>query len=505
MASIRFHIAVFSAKCTHLALRLMGRGATTLPGKVAVKIDPKILQKLCKDRDCVTITGTNGKTTTTHMITDIFRNCGYTVVTNVSGANLLSGVTTSMIFGMKDMKKAEKEGKKIICVLETDEAAYGKIACQIMPKVSVVTNLFRDQLDRFGELAHTRELIAKGLDSCEAQILLNSDDSLVSELYKGRGGRTVFYGLSEESMHYNNVTYPDKSGVLPASSDAEYCTECKTKYTYTARSFGHLGAFSCEKCGKKRKSPRFFVKYDLSKNPSDEGYELSLLDAGAGKTEKDFEADTANTAGSQGVSGLIEKRVKLPIPGMHNFYNSIAAVSACVCMGEKIGDTEALSFDKCAAALEHVEAAFGRMEKISIGDKKICVLLVKNPVGLDRALSFVAGASDAEGIYMLLNSNIADGKDVSWIWDVDFESKEFPEKVYVSGDRYGDMMLRIVYSGVDRSRIIAKPMEECAELLDQAISDSTPGKCLYILPNYTSMLALRSILVKRYHLKDFWK
>ncbi|MBR3031853.1 MAG: DUF1727 domain-containing protein, partial [Clostridiales bacterium] len=338
---------------------------------------------------------------------------------------------------------------------------------------------------------HTRDLIAKGLDSCEADILLNSDDSLVSELYNGREGRTIFYGLSEESMHYNNVTYPDKSGVLPASSDAEYCTGCKQKYTYTARSFGHLGAFTCEKCGKTRQAPRFFVKYDLAKNPSDEGYELSLLDAGSGRTEKDPDPK--------------ERRVKLPIPGMHNFYNSIAAVSACVRMGEKIGDTEALSFDKCAAALEHVEAAFGRMEKIAIGDKKICVLLVKNPVGLDRALSFVAGASDAEGIYMLLNSNIADGKDVSWIWDVDFESKEFPKKVYVSGDRYGDMMLRILYSGVDRSRIIAKPMEECAELLDQAIQDSTPGKCLYILPNYTSMLALRSILVKRYHLKDFWK
>ena len=482
MGSLRYSLAIASAKVTRFALRIMGRGATTLPGKVAVKIDPKLLQKLCEGRDCVTITGTNGKTTTTHMITDIFRNCGYTVVTNVSGANLLSGVTTSMIFGSKEMKKAEKEGRKIICVLETDEAAYGKIACQIKPKVSIVTNLFRDQLDRFGELAHTRDLIAKGLDTCEADILLNSDDSLVSELYKGREGRTVFYGLSEESMHYNNVTYPDKSGVLPASSDAEYCTECKTKYTYTARSFGHLGAFACEKCGKKRSTPRFFVKYDLAKNPSDEGYELTLCDGGSS-----------------------EKRVKLPIPGMHNFYNSIAAVAACVRMGEKIGDTEALSFEKCASALEHVEAAFGRMEKISIGDKKICVLLVKNPVGLDRALSFVAGASDAEGIYMLLNSNIADGKDVSWIWDVDFESKTFPEKVYVSGDRYGDMMLRILYSGVERERIVAKPMEECAELLDQAISDSTPGKCLYILPNYTSMLALRSILVKRYHLKDFWK
>ena len=485
MGALSFHVAVFAAKCTKLGLRVLGRGATTLPGKVAAKIDPDILKRLCDGQDCVTITGTNGKTTTTHMITDIFRNCGYTVITNVSGANLLSDVATSMIFGMKDMKKAKKDGK---------------IACQIRPKVSVVTNLFRDQLDRFGVLAHTRDLIAKGLDSCDADILLNSDDSLVSELYKGREGRTCFYGLSEESMHYNNVTYPNRSGVLPASSDAEYCTGCKTKYTYTARSFGHLGAFACEKCGKKRMPPRFFVKYDLAKNPSDEGYELSLLDAGEGRTEK-----SSGSSSSGDAAAPLEKRVKLPIPGMHNFYNSISAVAACVRMGEKIGDPEGLSFARCASALEHVEAAFGRMEKIAIGDKKICVLLVKNPVGLDRALSFVAGASDADGIYMLLNSNIADGKDVSWIWDVDFESKEFPEKVYVSGDRYGDMMLRILYSGVERERIIARPMEECADLLDQAISDSTTGKCLYILPNYTSMLALRSILVKRYHLKDFWK
>ena len=493
MASIRYHFAIFCAKGTKLALHLMGRGATTLPGKVAAKIDPKILARLCSGRDCLTITGTNGKTTTTHMITDIFRNCGYTVVTNVSGANLLSGVTTSMIFGLKEMKKAEKEGRKVICVLETDEAAFGKIACQIKPKVSVVTNLFRDQLDRFGELSHTRELIAKGLDTCEADILLNSDDSLVSELNKGREERTFYYGFSSRSMKENNEKYPGKSGLLPASSDAEYCTECKEKYTYEARSFGHLGDFACKKCGKKRVPARFFAKYDLSKNPANEGYEVTLCDAGYGRNEFDDP------------SKILEKTVKLPVPGIHNMYNSVSAVAACVRMGEKIGDTSGLAFEKCASALEHVEAAFGRMEKISIGNKKICVMLVKNPVGLDRALSLVAGAEDADGMYMLLNSNIADGKDVSWIWDVDFESKTFPQKVYVSGDRYGDMMLRILYSGVERERIIAKRMEECAELLDQAISTTADGKCLYILPNYTSMLALRSILVKRYHLKDFWK
>jgi UDP-N-acetylmuramyl tripeptide synthase len=189
---------------------------------------------------------------------------------------------------------------------------------------------------------------------------------------------------------------------------------------------------------------------------------------------------------------------------MHNFYNSVAAVTACVIFGERTNNPD-LTMEACAGYLAQVAPAFGRMEKIPIGNKSICILLVKNPIGLDRALAFVSQAADADGLYLLLNSNIADGTDVSWIWDVDFESKSMPDKLFVSGERYAEMLLRLVYSGIHPDRISHKDMRGCAEIFDEALSSCQEGKCLYILPNYTAMLALRKILAKRYRLKDFWR
>jgi UDP-N-acetylmuramyl tripeptide synthase len=203
-------------------------------------------------------------------------------------------------------------------------------------------------------------------------------------------------------------------------------------------------------------------------------------------------------------AGSASSTIILPIPGIHNIYNSIAAVSACMIFGKEVNDSK-LTLACCAEALSRVKPAFGRMEKIAIGGKTICLLLVKNPVGLDRSLSLVSQADDADGIFLLLNSNIADGKDVSWIWDVDFESKALPERIYVSGERFSEMVLRIVYSGVDRNTIRFREMKESGELFDEALAECAEGKCLYVLPNYTAMLTLRQMLVKRYHLKDFWK
>lgn len=481
MTSFRTGLAWTGARMSKLMLHLLGRGATNFPGKVAMKIQPRMLSILCENENAIQITGTNGKTTTTHMAVDILREAGFYVVTNVSGANLEAGLITALMNGKKGLIAARKKSISTAVVLETDEAAFAKTAGKVKPKICVVTNLFRDQLDRYGELKHTRDCIAKGLDTCSAKVLLNSDDSLVAKLRDGREDRTVFFGLSAESMRYNNVTYPGKSADLPASSDAEYCTECKVKYEYASRSFGHLGDYSCPKCGDKRQKPRFYVTYDLKTSPSDVGFPLELHDGDA------------------------TEAVKLSVPGMHNFYNSMAAVATTVILGEIIDDSSKLNFSACSKALMQTKAAFGRMEKLTVGDKKICVLLVKNPVGLDRALSFVSETSDADSLYMLLNSNVPDGKDVSWIWDVDFESKILPEKVFVSGDRYGDMLLRIVYSGIDEQHVCYGAMKDCEKLLDEALAACTPGKCVYVLPNYTSMLHLRKCMVKRYHLKDFWK
>ena len=492
MMNIRAGFAVGTAKGISKVLRLLGRGATTLPGRIALKIYPQILSLLSKDQKIIVLTGTNGKTTTTHMAAGILKYLGFTVITNVSGANLATGIATTMIEGIRIRTRAEKAGKKTVYVIEADEAAFSKVNGQLQPQVCVVTNLFRDKLDRYGELVHTQAFIAKGLDAVTARILLDADDSLVAALERGREDRVVFFGMDEGSMTRNTVTNPLKSGLSETTSDASYCSFCQTKYEYRARSFGHLGAFYCPGCGYSRKEPDFLVYYStqtaagsLSESsddlgPADVGFPVTLAYSGESVT------------------------IALPIPGLHNFYNTAAAVAACVALGEKCGEP-GLSFANCAKAIEFVQPAFGRMEKIPIGAKSLCLLLVKNPVGLERALSFVSQASDAGGMYLLLNSNDADGKDVSWIWDVDFESRSYPEKVFVSVERYGDMYLRLAYAGIYKDRMHALPMTGCQDLLDEALAKCEDGKCLYILPNYTAMLALREILVRRYHLKDFWK
>ena len=515
MGKLRIDFAVFLGKVVIRLLRIMGRGATTLPGRVALRVCPDLLRELSKNREILTVTGTNGKTTTTHIITAILTNLGYTVITNVSGANLATGVATTLIEGRGIESRGKREDRRFVYVLETDEAAFSKIAGSLNPAVCVVTNLFRDQLDRYGELSHTRDFLAKGLDAASgAKILLNADDSLVASLAVGREDRSVFFGMDESSMTRNTVTNAQNQGLGSTTTDAAYCIFCRGKYEYNARSFGHLGDFSCPSCGYHRTKPAFAVKYseDVTGDSEDVAKGEEWISEGS-VVEQAIRVGVAlprrmspSDTGYPVVLSYLgdEVSVALPIPGHHNFYNTLAAVAAVVLLKKKMEDEKSL-FHRAAAAAESARPAFGRLEKIPVGNKEICLLLVKNPIGLERALTFVSQASDAGGMYLLLNSNDADGKDVSWIWDVDFESRSYPDRIFVSGERYGDMFLRLAYAGIEPSRMDARPMTECGELVDQALAACDEGKCLYILPNYTSMLALREILVRRYHLKDFWK
>ena len=455
---MRAFLAKLTAKAVKFGLRIMGRGATTLPGKMALKVDPKIIEKTAADKFIITVTGTNGKTTTSHMISEMTQSFdGFEVINNISGANLASGIATTLI-----CEKPKTSGK-VIYVLETDEAAFAKIAGDLRPKISVVTNLFRDQLDRYGELTHTRDLIASGIDKTSARLILNSDDSLVASLGKGREDRSVFFGMDKEKMAFNNVNYPARKAVLKASSDAVYCPDCQVRYEYKARSFSHLGDFFCPSCGFKSPENDYSVIYDLKESPSNEGYGFKIK-------YKEILCD-----------------LSLKIPGMHNLYNTCAAVAAVKEMLDKSGGFSD-NFERACKASSGVKAAFGRMEKIDLeGGKKLCILLVKNPAGLDRSLSFVSEAKDAGALMFLLNSNTADGKDVSWIWDVDFESKmaDMPERIYVSGERYGDMFLRVNYSGVEDKKILCESMENAVSLLKKAVAECKEGECIYVLPNYT--------------------
>lgn len=480
---IRDNIARAAAIIIRKTLRLMGKGATTLPGNIALKISPDIIRSEAKGRNIITITGTNGKTTTSHMISDMLNTLGYDVINNISGANLASGITTTLICGKEEIKKAKGDSKGLVYVLETDEAAFAKIAEPLSPKVCVVTNLFRDQLDRYGELTHTRDLIADGIDGTSATLVINSDDSLVASLGIGREDRSVFFGMDKDGLISYEKAHPAKKGIIPPSADAVFCPECKVRYEYKARTYGHLGDFYCPSCGKKSPEPRFAAIYGEEGNPAFEGYKFRIKDTKNG----------------------LDKEVLLKIPGSHNIYNTLGCVAAVTVLTEKIEGEKEDHFGKACDASSEVKAAFGRMEKFKVKDKEVCILLVKNPAGLDRSLQFVADSKDTGCLYLLLNSNFADGKDVSWIWDVDFESKaeDLPDNIYVSGQRYADMNLRVRYCGRDvREKGDETHMKE---IFDKALSECPSGKCVYILPNYTSMLALRAMLVKEFGIKDFWK
>ena len=451
-------VAMLVARLSRFFLRLFGRGATALPGKLALKISPDLLTLLVQQRLVFLVTGTNGKTTTVRVLCSILLSEGYDVITNPSGANLDTGLTTTLIGERKKLRRAP--GKKLALVFEIDEAFFAKLAADLKPSFCVVTNFFRDQLDRFGELAHTRDLIMKGIMASDAKVILCADDSLCASLGQKIQHEVFYFGMGQEGMR--------PAARSTAGQESAFCTFCGTRYTYQAVSYGHLGRFSCSGCGYRR--PEADLEFVVSQQlPQSLNLKLNW---------RHNQVDAA-----------------LPIPGVHNAYNAAAAILAALAAG--------IPLERAVIALARVKAAFGRMERFSVGKKDVCIILVKNPVGIDRALEFVDMALDRGGLMFLLNANDPDGRDVSWIWDADFEEHVLDSPVGVSGVRCHDMALRLYYAGWDRDNIMVN--QQALSLFDHLLEHCDEGKCLYILPNYTAMLDLRARLAERYQLKAFWQ
>lgn len=438
-----------------LLMRAVGLNATTFPGKITYRVGKHLPEYLTSGQNVTLITGTNGKTTTARMLCSVYEKAGYKVISNVSGANLISGIITTLI------EHRSIYGTNTRIVLEIDEAAFGRYSGVLSPSCIAVTNLFRDQLDRYGELTRTRDLIRKGIvQAGEARIILCADDSLVASLFPDGGENVTFYGISD------NGTI-DVSGAPQASAETGNCVFCGTMYDYSARTYGHLGIYGCSGCGFTRPLPDIGFSY---KHRGNNYYELLLTD--------DHKTN-----------------VIVPVPGEHNVYNAVTAITAALVSGE--------STDAAVFGISETSAGFGRMEKFEIGGREVCIVLVKNPVGLDRALTFLSNASDAGGVQFILNDKIADGTDVSWIWDVDFESVKIPLPVHVSGSRGFDIALRLKYSGIMERDI--KVDTDVSASFDKALLECAKGKCLYIFPNYTSMLELRNYLKKKFRLKGIWE
>ncbi len=458
-ARIRTRTAVALGAAVLRFLRLVGKGATTLPGKTALAVDPGLLQALAADVPVACVTGTNGKTTTTRMLCAILRGRGRTVVTNRSGANLATGLATTLIESRKRLPDP-----KAVVVLEVDEAAFRRVAGPLAPRAAVVTNLFRDQLDRYGELATTLRFLSEGLDACGATLVANADDSLAASLGRGREDRALYFGFEPGAM-----LPPD----AVRATEATHCLSCGAAYVYAARTYGHLGDFACPSCGWRRPAPSVTLRGILAESPT----------------------------GSRAVLACGDEALEahVPVPGRYNLYNALAAVSAAVALGEP--------FAEAVRLLPDTDVGFGRMELIQADDRRIRLVLVKNPAGFDQAVDFLTSADDVGGAVFALNDGIADGTDVSWIWDADLERlaarDRVPVRVGASGTRAADMALRLSYAGVPGDRIETDP--DAHALVKRMLAACPPGSCLYVLPTYTAMLALRARLAAEFGLAGFWE
>ncbi len=455
--------AVFGAKraaarALGAASRASGRGGgTTLPGRVLLRLAPDAITRLGSrlGRGVTLVSATNGKTTTAGMVAAVLEAEGRTPVHNRAGSNMTWGIATALL---------EQEGSEGL--FEVDEAWLPKVAAQLDPTLIVLGNLFRDQLDRYGEI----EVLADGWARTVAdrvgrtRFVLNADDPLVADLGRdadqGRREGVVYFGIEDPSQ-----ALPE----LQHAFDAKHCRRCGHPYSYERAFVGHLGHYSCPNCGAERPAP----------------------DVAATAIElRGMEGSTVTVRTPAGEFGL-----ELSMPGLYNVYNALAAVAA----GLELGVAEA----RIPSGLAGARAAFGRVEKIEIDGTRASILLVKNPAGANEVLRTLRLEADAGlDLWIGLNDRIADGRDVSWIWDADFELLERRvRRVTCAGTRAPEMALRLKYAGWPPDAIEVEP--DIERSLDAAVA-AAPGQ-LFILPTYTALLELHRLLSSRGLAEEFWR
>jgi lipid II isoglutaminyl synthase (glutamine-hydrolysing) len=450
------------ARAIGAASRRSGRGGgTTLPGRVLLRMEPEAIARLGAGLGggSTIISATNGKTTTAGMLAAILAAEGRPPVHNRAGSNMTWGVATALL---------EQRGSEGL--FEVDEAWLPRVAQQLHPRLIVLGNLFRDQLDRYGEMEALAEEWAKAVSAAPAGtgLALNADDPLIADL--GRDPETerprdgvLYFGIEDHSQ-----ALPE----LQHAFDAKHCRRCGHPYAYEVAFVGHLGHYSCPNCGAQRPRP----------------------DVAATRIELRGMEGSAATVRVPG--GEIE--VALPLPGLYNVYNALAAIAGAIQLG--------VAPERVATALRDMRAAFGRVETIAIGNGSVSILLIKNPAGANEVLRTLRleaeGHDEGIDLWVALNDRIADGRDVSWVWDADFEVLAGAvRRVTCAGTRAPEMALRLKYAGWPEDRIAVEP--EVATSLDSAVA-ACPGR-LFALPTYTALLELRKLLADRGLAKEFWQ
>jgi UDP-N-acetylmuramyl tripeptide synthase len=441
-----------------LSRRLGRGGGTSAPGRVLLRLRPEAIQELggALPRGSLVISATNGKTTTARLIGSCVAAEGWRTVSNRAGANLVFGVATALLDGTAVRPKPE------FGLFEVDEFALAEVVARLSPRVLVLMNLFRDQLDRYGELEAIADAWARMIARLPATttLVLNADDPAVAALADG-AHRTVFFGIEDPAAAI---------GALPHAADSTRCRVCASPLVYERVTLGHMGDWRCTSCGATRPVPDVAAR------------RVALV----GTTGLDLEITTP--------AGDVSTHVALP--GTHNAYNATAAAAAALALR--------IPVQVIGPALAAAEAAFGRAERVRLDGHEIVLLLAKNPAGANVTVQTVRLDPAPLHLLIALNDRTADGKDVSWIWDVDYEPLlERLGDLVVTGDRAYDMALRFVYAGVDRQRIRIEP--DPARALDAALARLPQDRPLYVLPTYTAMLGLRGILVDRGAANAYWE
>ena len=455
--SMRATLAVCAGKFTTMILKLMGSGGTSLPGKVVLKICPDILGHLAKDMKIICVTGTNGKTTTCHVIRDMIEENGNTVFCNDAGANLLGGVVSAFVGAASLGGKVKTD----YALLECDEAALKSIVEHFgsLDVTAVVTNVFRDQLDRYGEVLTTVNKIRAGLEQLpQVKLILNADCSLTTSLND----------LPNSGIYYFGVDAPLYEGTSSDISDAVYCIHCKTKYKYHYHTFGHLGGFYCEKCGYRRQEPNVALTKVLEWKDGSEVVEMDVFGE--------------------------RMKAEVMLPGGYNLYNALAATTIAHLIG--------LPKDKIVSVLGGLTTHFGRMEQVQLGNSTLNLVLVKNPAGFNEVLQFLIQQRPTGNIVFGLNDNYADGKDISWIYDVEFErlteAAAGAKHYYFTGKRAYDMQLRLKYADFDTDKFhVEKDYKTLITMLQQE------GEQTFLVLSYTCMLEFRDKLSEFVPLKKY--
>jgi UDP-N-acetylmuramyl tripeptide synthase len=446
---LRLQAGLLAARAAAAATRVAGRGGTSLPGKVLMRAEPRAISRLAArlPRGSVVISATNGKTTTAAMVAAILGRTGTRLVHNRAGANMAGGVAAALAAGRGDMG-----------LFEVDEFWLGPVARDLAPRAVLLGNLFRDQLDRYGELeiiADRWAEIADGLPGATG-LVLNADDPLVADL--GRRREALYYGVEDDRLALPEMQH---------ASDSKHCRRCGHAYVYEAAYLAHLGHYACPNCGARRPEPAIAAT----------AVELRGIRSAA------FTLRTGDG----------ERRIELPLPGLYNVYNALGAAALCLHLG--------VGLDDVAAGLAAVEPAFGRAETLDLG-RPTSILLVKNPAGANEVLRTLALEGAQLDLFGILNDRTADGRDVSWVWDADWELvAPHVRRLTCSGTRAAELALRLKYAGVPTERL--EVVDDIERGLDRALA--TGDGPLYALPTYTALLELRELLARRGQAEEYWR